>query len=157
MPLTTGCNHIALLTPDLDRLIAFYTSVFEAEVTMDLSEGPLRHALLDFGGGFQLHPFQVTGGTDQDQGSMTMFQRGHIDHFALNAPDDETFQELRRRLVEAGATEGRVRDFGVVSLIAFSDPDGMECELAIWREGAPLTMAQSKTQDYTASTSSVSA
>ncbi|RYC02896.1 VOC family protein, partial [Ciceribacter ferrooxidans] len=40
MPLTTGFNHIATVTPDLDRLVAFYKEAFEAEVTFEMAAQP---------------------------------------------------------------------------------------------------------------------
>ena len=39
-----------------------------------------------------------------------MFTRGRIDHFALLAPSEEAFRELRRRIEAEGAADGDVRD-----------------------------------------------
>ena len=36
MPITVGFNHVATGTPDLDRLIAFYSAAFDAHVERDL-------------------------------------------------------------------------------------------------------------------------
>jgi hypothetical protein len=71
-----------------------------------------------------------------------MFDRGHLDHVALNVGDYETFEMLRRRLVAAGVTDGMVTDFGNVRTIWFRDPDGGEGEIAQWQRGAPLTFAE---------------
>lgn len=150
MVLSNGCNHVTIVTQDLDRFIEFYTRHFDAEVRMDLDEGALRHALIDMGAGFCLHPFQVTWPNEHDQGLEDIFARGHVDHFALNIPDRTAFETLRKRLVESGASDGRVRDFGMVQIMSFQDPDGMECELALWTEGTPRTMADSTTRDYAA-------
>ena len=148
MPLSHGCNHVTILTSDIERLIAFYTAHFDAKVTLDQSEGPLRHALIDLGGGFALHPFEMQDGTDHDAGTQDMFNRGHIDHLAINFSDPRKFEEVRRRLVEAGASAGRVRDFGAVRVMNFDDPDGMACECAIWADGPALTLSESTTEDY---------
>lgn len=67
-----------------------------------------------------------------------MFDRGHIDHFALNVTNAEDFEELRHRLVEAGATDGAVTDFGITRNVWFHDPGGMGCEIALWTSGEPL-------------------
>lgn len=37
MPITSGFNHVATLTVDLDRLIGFYQDVFDAEVTFEMA------------------------------------------------------------------------------------------------------------------------
>ena len=148
MALSQGCNHVTIVTEDIDRFIAFYTQNFDAKVRMDLDEGALRHALIDMGADFCLHPFQVTWECEHEAGISEIFARGHVDHFALNIPDRTSFEELRKRLVDCGASEGRVRDFGMVEVMSFEDPDGMECELALWKAGVPKTMADSKVTAY---------
>ena len=36
MPLTIGLNHVATLTTDMDRTVAFYEAAFEAIVTFEI-------------------------------------------------------------------------------------------------------------------------
>lgn len=146
MPLLDGCNHIALVTNDLDRLLRFYTDVFEAEVIDDMTEGPVRHVLLDLGGGLVLHPFQFADANPNGAGSATMFERGHLDHFGMNVADEVTFELLRARLVEAGASDGTVTDFGITRNVWFTDPDGMGCEIAMWAD-APMRAFDDRVQE----------
>jgi hypothetical protein len=40
--------------------------------------------------------------------------------------------EVTRRLVARGASDGAVTDFGVLKSICFRDPDGLEVEVALW-------------------------
>jgi len=141
MPLSDGCNHVTVITGDMDRFIAFYTGIFEATIRADLTEGPLRHALLDLGGGFCLHPFQLAEGNPHSAALPEIFARGHIDHFAVNFSDPHAFETVRGRLVAAGASEGRLADFGAVRLIEFTDPDGMTGEIAIRGDGPVLRHA----------------
>lgn len=131
MPTTTGCNHVAIVTSDLDRFVDFHVTVFEAEVVVELSEDGLRHALVDLGGGFMLHPFELDRPNYHARASSAVFDRGHIDHLALGVDDVETFERLRRRLVAVGASDGTVTDFGIVRSVSFTDPDGMSCEVAM--------------------------
>ncbi|WP_245493042.1 MULTISPECIES: hypothetical protein [unclassified Mesorhizobium] len=65
---------------------------------------------------------------------MQMGKRGHIDHLALKVDDEERLQEVRRRLVKAGASDGTIADFGAIRLVSFKDPDGMEGEVARWTD-----------------------
>jgi catechol 2,3-dioxygenase-like lactoylglutathione lyase family enzyme len=146
MPLLDGCNHIALVTNDVDRLIRFYTEVFDAEILDDMTEGDLRHVLLDLGGGLVLHPFQLGQHNPSGTGSAEMFQRGHIDHFGMNVADVDTFELLRTRLVEAGVSDGTVHDFGVTRNVWFSDPDGMGCEIVIWGN-APMRSLEDRIEE----------
>lgn len=148
MPLSDGCNHVTMLTKDIDRFVEFYTRIFDAELRFGELEGDLRHVMIDVGGGFCLHPFELPTQDAHAEGLPDIFQRGHIDHFALDFVDAEDFETARRRLFEAGATTGQVRDFGVIKVLSFTDPDHMECEIALWKEGKPLTMAQSTVEPY---------
>jgi catechol 2,3-dioxygenase-like lactoylglutathione lyase family enzyme len=79
-------NHIAFLTSDIDRLALFYEEVFGAAKVVDLPipepEGPGRHALISIGVGASLHAFEFSRIAPPP--AAPMFQRGRIDHFALN-------------------------------------------------------------------------
>ena len=144
----SGVNHLASVTDDLDRLIAFYREGFDAEVTFVLEEEGLRHAMIDLGAGAALHPFEIPG-NHHGLGVDSPFDRGHLDHLALNVADAATFEELRRRLVEAGATDGTVTDFGTVRSVSFRDPDGAECEIAHWcQAGEPRRFADRILEAY---------
>lgn len=131
-----GVNHVAVLTEDLDRLISFYRRVFGAEIGFDMEEDGLRHAMIDLGNGAALHPFQVPD-NPHGRGVPAVFERGHLDHVALNVADVATFEELRDRLVADGASDGTVTDFGMVRSVSFRDPDGAECEIAVWCDDVP--------------------
>lgn len=148
MPLANGCNHVTVVTHDIDRFKEFYQHIFDAEVRFDQTDGTMRHAMIDVGGGFYLHPFQVPGDNLHRDGLNEIFARGHIDHFALDFSEPEAFETARRRLVAAGATNGRVRDFGAIKILAFRDPDGMEAEIALWSDGPLLTMPESRVEAF---------
>lgn len=124
MALTAGLHHLATLSADLDRLIAFYERVFEATVTLDLREEGLRHAFLDLGGGFVLHPFEIPG-VDVPQGELPIFERGRIDHLALKAETADAFWTMRENIYRAGASDGQVTDMGPLLSAGFTDPDGL--------------------------------
>lgn len=148
--LASGCNHVALVTQDLERLITFYEQVFDAETVIDMREGPVHHALVDLGGGFCLHPFEFADGNPHGTASNSGFDRGHLDHLAINVDDHETFELLRSRLVEAGATDGELVDFGVVRTVWFTDPDGMGSEIAVWSGDEPRPLESVLREPFTA-------
>lgn len=136
MQLLDDIHHLTFVTADIDRLIDFYRRVFGARVTVDLEEEGLRHAFIEAGPHTVLHPFQVPGVTPP--GAQAMFARGRLDHFALNAASADAFRELRRRLVEAGASDGNVTDMGSLLLLSFSDPDEGRHELVWVKPGVPV-------------------
>jgi catechol 2,3-dioxygenase-like lactoylglutathione lyase family enzyme len=131
MPITTGFNHVATLTTDMDVTVAFYESVFEAAVTFEIppsDEHPWMK-ILDLGGGAALNVFEVPAqeiiGERRRQGG-----RGAIDHFALAVSSLAVLEQLVTRLADAGAQEvGRPQQLGDEWSLFFRDPDGMELEV----------------------------
>lgn len=127
----TGLNHVAIVTSDLDRFVAFYTQVFEMEQVFREDVPGMRHAILRIDDGSSwLHPAEIP---DNEHGAAipTMFRRGHLDHLALTARSSESFERLRRRLMETGASDGKVEDLGAFHALWFQDPDGMRGELTL--------------------------
>src|SRR3954470_557775 len=132
--LLSGFNHVATLTNDSDRLHAFYREVFDAKVVRDGNEfadkpGP-RMSVINIGPGAELNVFQIEGNTEADR-QTPMFGRGRIDHLAVQAASVEAFEEARRRLMDRGAADDFVTDFGSILSVFFRDPDGLECELTV--------------------------
>jgi catechol 2,3-dioxygenase-like lactoylglutathione lyase family enzyme len=135
MPATTktcGFNHVATMTADLDRYLAFYKDVFGAEVLsiMEAREDHLRMAIVNMGGDSALNVFEVAA--DSIVGDRAkMGGRGPIDHYALAVDSEAQLLEIRDRLVEVGASPGDVTQFGPSLLsVFFRDPDGAELEVA---------------------------
>jgi catechol 2,3-dioxygenase-like lactoylglutathione lyase family enzyme len=132
--LVDGIHHVTFLTEDMDRLLAFYARVFEAKVTLDMTEEGLRHAFVRVGPTTVLHPFQLLEGPGPPPPT-PMFSRGRLDHFALLAPSEEAFRELRRRIEAENAADGDVRDMGSLWIMGFVDPDGAAHEVILQRPG----------------------
>jgi catechol 2,3-dioxygenase-like lactoylglutathione lyase family enzyme len=126
--LTSGINHVAIITADLDRFITFYTEVFGAHLVFREDTPAFQHAILEVGRGGLLHPVH-TGDNPNGNGSDAMFGRGHLDHLALDVPDREAFNTLRNRLIDRGATDGAVTDLGPKLSFWVVDPDGMRIEV----------------------------
>ena len=131
MPITTGFNHVATLTTDMDRTVRFYEEAFGAVVTFEMERAGdhPKMTILDLGAGAALNVFETTAdeivGERRRQGG-----RGAIDHFALAVADRATLDEMRDRLVAAGADEvGDVQRLGDEWSLFFRDPDGMELEV----------------------------
>jgi catechol 2,3-dioxygenase-like lactoylglutathione lyase family enzyme len=129
VPITTGFNHVATLTADLDRTVKFYSDAFGANLTFEMQarEDHPRMAILDLGGG-ALNVFEVPAeaiiGDRRRQGG-----RGPIDHFALAVDSLETLEATRDRLRELGADIGEIQRLGSEWSLFFRDPAGMELEV----------------------------
>jgi catechol 2,3-dioxygenase-like lactoylglutathione lyase family enzyme len=128
--LLDGINHVAVLTADTDRFVAFYRDVFGAVVDGQdvLPFGTLT--FVNIGGGRELNVFEVKDNTEAER-QVPAFERGRLDHIGFQANSLDAFNEARRRLMAKGATDGFVTDFGSAYSCFFRDPDGLECEVVV--------------------------
>src|SRR5579872_1086764 len=129
--LLEGLNHVAILTSDSKRFVAFYRDVFDATVegAQDMGgEGTLT--FVKIGTQAEINLFEVRG-NDEALRQTPMFGRGRIDHLGLQAASLEAFDEIRRRLIQRGAADEFVTDFGPVLSVFFRDPDGLEGEVCV--------------------------
>jgi catechol 2,3-dioxygenase-like lactoylglutathione lyase family enzyme len=131
MPLTTGINHVAFLTADMDRTIGFYQTAFDARVVgeVERSEHHPWMKVVDIGGGAMLNVFEVPAeeiiGERRSQG-----HRGAVDHFAFSVATRSMLEELKQRLLDAGAQEvGEIQQLGPSLSLFFRDADGLELEV----------------------------
>jgi catechol 2,3-dioxygenase-like lactoylglutathione lyase family enzyme len=129
--LTNGFNHVAVLTADTERFVRFYGEVFGAEVlgAQDM-DGHGTLTFVQVGDTSEFNVFEVPGNTEAEH-QTPMLGRGRIDHLALQAASLEAFEEIRRRLMERGAADDFVTDFGPVLSMFFRDPDGLEAEVCV--------------------------
>jgi catechol 2,3-dioxygenase-like lactoylglutathione lyase family enzyme len=139
VPLTTGFNHVATLTTDMDLTVGFYQQAFDAEVTFEIAKSDDHPwmKVIDLGGGSALNVFEVPAdeiiGERRRQGG-----RGAIDHYALAVDSRATLEAVKDRLVAAGAQEvGEIQQLGPEWSLFFRDPDGMELEVCCPADADP--------------------
>jgi catechol 2,3-dioxygenase-like lactoylglutathione lyase family enzyme len=126
--LLDGINHVAIVSRDLDRLAGFYGDVFGVE--FEALESPRgRHGFLWVGPASCVHAFEVPESYTGPYPAEDMMRRGRIDHLALGARDETSLAEIRRRLVDLGASDGTITRFGEFLSVFFVDPDGMHAEV----------------------------
>jgi catechol 2,3-dioxygenase-like lactoylglutathione lyase family enzyme len=131
MPLSSGFNHVATLTTDMDKTVRFYKDALDAEVLAEVSphgDHPWMK-IVDIGGGAVLNIFEVPAdeivGERRRQG-----HRGAVDHFAFAVDSPATLGKVRERLEAAGAQEvGELQQLGTTLSVFFRDPDGLELEV----------------------------
>ncbi len=129
--LTTGFNHVATLTTDMDLTVTFYEEAFGAEVIGEVpkSDDHPWMKIVALGGGAALNVFEAPAadmiGNRRRQGG-----RGAIDHFALAVDSRATLELVQERLKKAGAQEvGEIQQLGDIWSLFFRDPNGMELEV----------------------------
>jgi catechol 2,3-dioxygenase-like lactoylglutathione lyase family enzyme len=130
MAITIGFNHVATLTPDIDRMVEWYGQAFGAQVTFEMEKTPdhPRMVILDLGGGSALNVFEVEPGEiigeRRRQGG-----RGAIDHFGLAVDSLAALEQVRDTLKSLGADIGEIQRLGDEWSLFFRDCDGMELEV----------------------------
>ena len=107
MPTTVGFNHVATVTADLDRVVAFYGTVFDAQITFEMAstDDHPRMVILDLGGS-ALNVTEQAAETIVGDRS-TPGRRGPIDHYGIAVASLADLNDVRDRLVAAGCRHRR--------------------------------------------------
>jgi catechol 2,3-dioxygenase-like lactoylglutathione lyase family enzyme len=127
--LLSGINHVAVLTGDTARFTEFYEAVFGATHDV-IQDQPGFKMTIVWIGSAELNVFELAGNHEHER-QVPIFGRGRLDHLALEAASIEAFETIRARLVERGASDGFVTDFGHILSVFFRDPDGLEAEVCV--------------------------
>jgi catechol 2,3-dioxygenase-like lactoylglutathione lyase family enzyme len=131
----TGFNHLAVLTADIERLVAFYRDVLGGE-PVDVPAPPgTRARAVRFGPTAALVMMEIDDNPHTD-GRGEELHRGHLDHVGFEAPTAAALEAIRQRLVASGASDGHVNDYGALVTVNFTDPDGMATEVCWLRDPA---------------------
>jgi catechol 2,3-dioxygenase-like lactoylglutathione lyase family enzyme len=131
MPVTSGFNHVATLTTDMDRIVDFYEQAFGALKTFEMAarDDHPRMAVLDLGGGAALNIFEVASDDEIVGDRRRQGGRGAIDHYAVAVDTLATLEAVRDRLDALGTDIGEIQQLGDTWSLFFRDPDGMELEV----------------------------
>ena len=133
-PRWRGVNHLALITPDMDKTVRFYHGVLGMRLVATLAAGPLRHYFFEIGPENTVAFFEWEGTDTYAKPAGLPFDRFpmQFDHLSFNLPDEQALEDLQRRLTEAGVEVTRVVDHEIVRSIYFTDPNGIALEASWW-------------------------
>ncbi len=115
------------------RLKAFYARVFDADVGPTRAHGDKpgeTMTVIRIGPHTELNIVTIETNTEP-QRQTPMWGRGRIDHFGLQAASPNAFDTIRTRLMNQGASDGTINDFGSAHSVFFRDPDGLEGEVLL--------------------------
>ena len=134
-PRWRGVHHLALVTPDMDATVRFWSGALGAHLVATVATDSFRHYFFEFGAGSTIAFFEYHGveleAFAKPAGVPTP-QASQFDHLALALPDEEALLSLRDRLKEAGCEVTDVVDHGFLRSIYFSDPGGIALEASWW-------------------------
>jgi catechol 2,3-dioxygenase-like lactoylglutathione lyase family enzyme len=128
--------HVRITVTDIARSKEFYDRVFgwpiKADASSKVNEPGVRESRELFYGGvvYQLPSGAVLGlrpvGTEKFDPDRT-----GLDHLSFKVASKEALVEARQALDDAGVEHGEVQDIGGgLEILSFSDPDGVQLELA---------------------------
>ena len=126
MQLTSGINHVAIITADLDRFSPS-TPRCSARTSSSRDDPRVPHAILVSAAAASCIP-----------STRTTTRTGRVGRHVRPWPPrplrarrarPEAFDALRSRLIDRGATDGEVTDLGPKLCFWVIDPDGMRIEV----------------------------
>jgi catechol 2,3-dioxygenase-like lactoylglutathione lyase family enzyme len=128
-----GVNHMALVTPNMDATVRFYTGVLGMPLVATLMAGPMRHYFFGIGNGNTVAFFEVKGAETFRKGAGEPTDRViQLDHLSFDVPDETALEELRTRIEAAGSEVTVVVDHGIMRSVYFTDPNGIALEASCW-------------------------
>ncbi len=134
-PRWRGVHHLALVTPDMDATVRFWSGALGARLVATVATDAFRHYFFEFAPGSTIAFFEYRG-ADLDffakPAGVPTPQAPQFDHLSLALPDEDALLALRDRLKEAGCEVTDVVDHGFLRSIYFSDPGGIALEASWW-------------------------
>jgi catechol 2,3-dioxygenase-like lactoylglutathione lyase family enzyme len=128
---TAGVHHFRLTVTDVDRTVAFYTSLLGFKKLLDLNPG----AFLSNGSvGLGIGPFPDPASAIK--GDRFSENRVGLDHLSFTVPSRKALEDAVRLLDARGVPHSEVRDLGEafgIAILIFRDPDNIQLELSAAR------------------------
>ena len=122
MPLTIGINHVTAVTADLDRLVRFYSDMFDAEKVFEgqAANGHPRMAIVELGGTRYVKIVENRSGVPAAEAHA----HPATERFGLAVESHQELRDLRDRMIRAGAQVGEIERLPTQWIIQAVDPDG---------------------------------
>ncbi len=127
-------HHVALVTNDMKKTVAFYRDLLGSEVAMGHRldrPGNERHYFITVAPNTMFAFFEFPDAELPAHKDATLPSTGRsLDHIAFFAGSNEKFDTWHQRLTEAKAAHlSPIRDMGIVRAFFFDDPNGITLEV----------------------------
>lgn len=147
----SAIHHVAIYTPDPDRLASFYGEVFGAKLIDTTGGGEeQRKCAVALTQSTTLHMFEdVRPDGSRRTGA---YDAGSLNHIAIAIDAPDHFVAVRTELLQRGLTDESVYDAGDWHSIHAVDPDGLFLEVVLparagWRPPFATTSFAPPTRD----------
>ena len=125
MPEFPAIGHVALTVRDLERSVAWYGRLFDAEPVLDEDTGPFHHVVWILGHGTLLGLHQHKDGQASEPASEL---RTGLDHVSFSCADRAQLERWKERLDDLAIPHGGIVDAPYGSGLSFRDPDNIPLE-----------------------------
>jgi glyoxylase I family protein len=131
-------HHIAMVTNDMPKTVAFYRDVLGSEVALAHRlgrEGNERHYFITVAPNTMFAFFEFPDAALPAHKDATLATTGRaLDHISFFAGSDERFDAWYQKLTEAKVAHlSPIRDMGIVRAFFFDDPNGITLEVMAGR------------------------
>jgi catechol 2,3-dioxygenase-like lactoylglutathione lyase family enzyme len=129
--LLTGINHLAFITPDMEKTIRFYRDLLGMELHAGIGHDGYRHYFFRCGN-TQVAFFEYDGASVMEQkfhGSPTGKPLG-FDHVSFTTGSREDLFAMKDKLEAAGLEVTGAVDHGTIWSIYFFDPNNIPLEVS---------------------------
>jgi catechol 2,3-dioxygenase-like lactoylglutathione lyase family enzyme len=126
-----GINHLAFITPDLEKTIRFYRDLLDMELRAGIGHDGYRHYFFRCGDA-QVAFFEYEGAAVMNRkfhGTKTTLPLG-FDHVSFTVESCERLFEYKDRLEAAGVEVVGAIDHGTIWSIYFFDPNEIPLEIS---------------------------
>ncbi len=127
-----GLNHLAFITPSMEKTIRFYRDLLEMDLVAGIGHGGYRHYFFRCGDGaiafFEYDIAQPMPGT-KSHGTPTSEPVG-FDHVSFTVDSREDLFHLKDKLEAAGFEVSDAVDHGTIWSIYFFDPNNIPLEIS---------------------------
>jgi glyoxylase I family protein len=129
---TTSIQHVRLTVTDIARSRAFYDSVFDWPVLLELpddADAETRDRLWFLFGGVIYRTGDMLVGLRPVGSDRFDENRVGLDHLAFRLRTRDELDAAAAHLDELGIAHGPVKDIGISHILEFRDPDNIALEL----------------------------
>jgi len=133
IPQWGGIHHLAMVTPDMDETVRFYSGVLKMPLVATVRAGPMRHYFFQLGPGSTIAFFEVPDAEKFSKPAGLMTQKNlQFDHLSFFLPTEQDLLLLADRLKEANCEVTTVVDHEIILSIYFHDNNGIALEASCW-------------------------
>jgi catechol 2,3-dioxygenase-like lactoylglutathione lyase family enzyme len=132
----TGINHLALVTPDMDRTIEYWRDLLGLRIVGTFGRPGYRQYFFEVSANDLIAFFEWGGAESIEEKEHGVPEPGPraFDHVSLGLEDEEDLWTMKDRIDAGGFWVSEVIDHGFIHSIYTFDPHGVPVELSVNRK-----------------------